>query len=204
MAAPKGTTSQDAERVFRERGGTLRTWAALEAGIHPRTLYALRDAGRIERLARGLYRLTDAEPSANPDLLTVAGRVPAGVVCLISALAFHQITTQIPHEIDLAVPKGAWTPRLDHPPLRVYRFSGKAMTDGIETHDVGGVSVRVFSPEKTLADCFKFRHKIGVDVAIEALRMYWRRGRADVAALTRFAEIDRVSVVMRPYLEAML
>lgn len=204
MAPSNGTASENAERIFREHGGTLRTGEALEAGIHRRTLYALRDAGRIERLARGLYRLADAEPSVNPDLLTVAARIPKGVVCLISALAFHQITTQIPHAVDVALPKGAWTPRLEHPPVRTYRFSGKAMTEGVETHDVSNVNVRVFSAEKTLADCFKFRHKIGLDIAIEALRMYWRRGRADVSAITRFAEIDRVTAVMHPYLEAML
>ncbi|MCP3905199.1 MAG: transcriptional regulator [Planctomycetes bacterium] len=204
MAASSGTASENAERIFREHGGTLRTGEALKAGIHPRTLYALRDAGRVERLARGLYRLATAEPAVNPDLLTVAARIPKGVVCLVSALAFHQITTQIPHAVDLALPKGAWTPRLEHPPVRTYRFGGKAMSEGIETHDVSHVSVRIFSAEKTLADCFKFRHKIGLDIAIEALRMYWRRGRADLSAITRFAEIDRVTAVMRPYLEAML
>ena len=148
MAAPNGTNaSTRAERIFREHGGTLRTGEALEAGIHPRTLYALRDAGRIERLARGLYRLTAAEPSANPDLLTVAARIPKGVVCLVSALAFHQITTQIPHAVDLALPKGAWKPSLEHPPLQIYRFSGKAMTEGVETHDISHVNVRIFSAE---------------------------------------------------------
>lgn len=201
---PKGTAHESAERLFRDRGGTLRTVEALRAGIHPRTLYALRDAGRIERLARGLYRLADAEPSTDPDLLTVALRVPAGVVCLISALAFHRITTQIPHEIDLALPAGAWTPKLDRPPLRIYRFSGKAMTEGIASHDIGGAKVRVFSAEKTIADCFKFRHKIGLDVAIEALQMYWRQRRVNTSAITKFAAIDRVDVVMRPYLATML
>jgi predicted transcriptional regulator of viral defense system len=204
MPTSNGTASENAERIFRDRGGTLRTGEAIQAGIHPRTLYALRDAGRLERLARGVFRLTDAEPSANPDLLTVATSVPAGVVCLISALAFHRMTTQIPHQIDLAIPKGAWTPRLEHPPVQIYRFGGRSMTEGIERHDVGGVIVRLFSVEKTLADCFKFRNKIGLDVAIEGLRMYWRRGRPDLRAITRFAQIDRMTTVMRPYLEAML
>lgn len=204
MAPPNRTAADRAERIFREHGGTLRTREALDAGVHPRTLYALRDTGRIERLARGLYRLTEAEPSANPDLITVAARVPKGVVCLISALSFHRITTQIPHAVDLALPPGAWTPRLEHPPLRTYRFGGRAMTEGVETHVISHVDVRVFSAEKTLADCFKFRHKIGLDVAIESLRMYWRRGRPDLSAITRFAEIDRVTAVMRPYIEVML
>jgi len=204
MARSDETSLEHGERIFREAGGTLRTKQALEAGVHPRTIYALRDAGRLERRARGVYRLARAEPSSNPDFLTVAVKVPAGVVCLISALAFHQITTQIPHQVEIALPRGAWAPRLEHPPIRVYHFSEKAMAEGVEKHDLGGVTVRVFSPEKTLADCFKFRNKIGVDIALEALRMYWRRGRADVPAILRFAEVDRVSAVMRPYLEAML
>ena len=206
MTAQNDTTHENAIQIFRERGGTLRTRDALKAGIHPRTLYALRDSGRLERLARGLYRLADAEPSVNPDLLTVAARVPKGVICLVSALAFHQITTQIPHAVDIALPKGAWTPRLKHPPLRTYRFGGKAMTEGIETHDVSHVKVPIYSEEKTLTDCFKFRNKIGLDIALEALRMYWRRPqrRVNIAAITRFAEINRVASVMRPYIESLL
>jgi predicted transcriptional regulator of viral defense system len=193
-----------AEQVIRKRGGVIRTGDALDAGIHPRTLYALRDAGRIERLARGLYRLTDSEPSSHPDLVTVAASIPGGVVCLVSALAFHELTTQIPRHIDLALPKGSWSPRLDHPPLCIYRFGGKSMTEGIQRHRIDGIGVRVFAPEKTLADCFKFRNRIGKDTAVEALRMYWRRGRADLESILRFAEIDRVTRVIRPYLESML
>ena len=204
MSELHSTATEKAERIFRRHGGTLRTGYAITAGIHPRTLYAMRDSGHLKRLSRGLYQLADIEPAANPDLLTVAARVPGGVVCLISALAFHLITTQIPHEIDLALPQGAWQSRLKYPPIRIYRFSDKVMTEGVETHEEGGVTIRVFCAEKTLADCFKFRNKIGLDIAIEALRMYWRRGRPNINAITRFAEIDRVTKVMRPYLESML
>lgn len=198
---PSATST--AESVFRDAGGTLRTREALAAGIHPRTLYALRDSGRIEQLARGLFRLADADPSADPDLLTVAARVPAGVLCLVSALHFHGLTTQIPQRIHVALPEGASTPRLSHPPLQIYRFRGQAMTEGVDDHLIDGRPLRVYSPEKSLADCFKFRRRIGLDICLEALRAYWRRRQVDVPALRRFASIDRVSRVMQPYLESM-
>ena len=197
------TAAAAAESTFRKAGGTLRTKEALAAGIHPRTLYALRDTGRIEQLARGLFRLADAEPSTDPDLLTVAARVPAGVLCLVSALQFHGLTTQIPRRIHIALPEGASTPRLSHPPLQVYRFRGPAMTEGVEQHPIDGRALRVFSPEKSLADCFKFRRRIGLDICLEALRAYLRRRQVDVAALQRYARVDRVARVMQPYLEAM-
>lgn len=193
-----------ARRVFRRRGGAMRTGEAIAAGIHPRTLYSMRDRGLLERVARGVYRLADTDPVDDPDLLTVAARAPEGVVCLISALALHGMTTQIPHAVDIALPPGKWAPVLDHPPIRVYRFSGKAMTEGVQERTSDGVTIRVYSPEKTLADCFKFRNKIGLDVAVEALRMYRREHRANIAEIMRYAEIDRVTKIMRPYLETVL
>ena len=107
-------------------------------------------------------------PLSNPDLVTVATRIPGGVICLISALSYHEITTQIPHEIHVALPRGAEEPRLDYPPIKTYRFTGEAFTAGVDTHDIDSVSVRIYSPEKTLADCFKFRNKVGLDTVIEA------------------------------------
>jgi predicted transcriptional regulator of viral defense system len=191
-------------KAFNRGGGVLRTSAALRAGIHPRRLYQMRDSGVVERLGRGLYRLADLPPLSNPDLVTVAGKVPAGVVCLISALAYHEITTQIPHEVQLALPRGAEPPRLEHPPLRVFWFSGRAFTEGIERHKVDGIVMRVYSPEKTLADCFKYRNKLGLDTVLEALRLYRTRRRTKVDQLMRFARVCRVEKVMRPYLEALL
>jgi len=190
--------------VFEKHGGMLRTREALRAGIHPHTLYSLRDAGKLERVTRGVYRLADIPPLGNPDLVTVAKRVPAGVVCLISALAFHDLTTQIPHEVHLALPRGAEKPRLKFPPIRTYRFSGEAFTEGVETHELDGVGVRIYSPEKTLADCFKFRNRIGLDTILEAVRFYRERKRVKVDELMRYAEICRVKNVIRPYLEALL
>ena len=204
MKRPAKNSTDRAEILLRRRTGLLRTGEILRLGIHPRVLYALRDAGVLERHGRGLYRRAKAATSANPDLSVVAARVPKGVICLISALAFHEMTTQVPHEVYLALPRGARRPKLAHPPVRVFRFSDEALSEGIEFHTMDGVPVRVYCPEKTLADSFKFRQKIGLDVALEALKLYRQHKRLDVKALLRFARICRVEAVMRPYLESVL
>ena len=192
------------KRAFSRSGGLLRTGAALRAGIHPRTLYDMRDAGVVEELSRGLYRLAGLPALSNPDLVTVALKVPTGVVCLISALAYHEITTQVPHEVHIALPRGTEPPRLKHPPLRVFWFTGRSFTEGIETHKVDDIRLRIYSPEKTLADCFKYRNKLGLDTVLEALRLYRSRKRPNVDELMKFARVCRVEKVMRPYLEALL
>jgi len=199
-----GTRFERALSVFQENGGLLRTAQALRLGIHPATLYALRDSGKLEQISRGLYRLAASSPLGNPDLVTVALRVPQGVICLISALAFHDLTTQVPHEVQAALPRGAEQPRLDYPPLRIYRFTGKSFTEGAEAHELDSIRVRIYSPEKTLADCFKFRNQVGLDTVVEALRLYRERREVRVDDLMRFAAICRVSKIMRPYLEAIL
>jgi len=191
-------------KVFIQHGGLLRTTAALHAGIHPRTLYEMRDQGIVEQLSRGLYRLADLPPLSSPDLATVAAKIPSGVICLISALAYHEITTQIPHEVHVALPRGTEPPRLQHPPLRAFWFTGKAFTEGIEAHPMDGIALRVYIPEKTLADCFKYRNKLGLDVFLEALKLYLARKRPRTDELTKFAVICRVERLMRPYLEALL
>ncbi len=204
------TTNQEAQSIraardaFERAGGTLRMADALRAGIHRRTLYAMRDAGQLATLARGLYRLADAPPLANPDLVAVAAKVPRGVVCLISALAFHEMTTQVAHEVWVAVPRNSEPPRLDHPPIRVVRLSPAPYEAGIEGHTLDGVTVKVYSREKTLADCFKHRGDVGLDTVLEAVRMYKEQGRIDVEAILRYAAICRVARVARPYLEALL
>ncbi|MBI9086393.1 MAG: type IV toxin-antitoxin system AbiEi family antitoxin domain-containing protein [Desulfobacterales bacterium] len=190
--------------VFNKHGGILRTAQALRAGIHPGTLYAMRDSGALEVISRGVYRLADIPPLANPDLVTVATRIPSGVVCLISALSFHELTTQIPHVVHVALRRGAEEPRLDFPPIQTYRFTGESFSEGVETHDHDGVGVRIFSPEKTLADCFKFRNKVGLDTVVEAVRFYREQRRFKVDELMRFARICRVQNVIRPYLEAVI
>jgi len=199
-----GSRFDRAVAVFKKHFGILRTAQALRVGIHPATLYAMRDSGALEVVSRGVYRLADSVPLGNPDLVTVAARIPGGVICLISALAFHGLTTQIPHEVHVALPRGAEEPRLDHPPIKTYRFTGEAFTEGVETHELDGVSVRVYSPEKTLADCFKFRNKVGLDTAVEAVRFYRERKRVKVDDIMRYAAICRVKKIIRPYLEALL
>ena len=143
----------------------------------------MRDGGQLEVLARGLYRLADAPPMGNPDLVTVAARVPHGVVYLISALAFHELTTQIPHEICIAIPRNSEPPRLEYPPILAVRLSRAPYVAGIESHRLDGVTVKVYSREKTLADCFKHRHKIGLDTVLEAVRLYQAQGRIDIDAI---------------------
>ena len=195
---------QRAIDVFRKSGGVLRTVEVLRAGVHQRTLYAMREAGIVDRLDRGLYRLADNPPLANPDLVVVAAKAPKGVVCLISALAYHNLTTQIPHEVYLAVQRGSEFPRIEHPPIRIIQMGRAAFREGIETHDIDGVRVRVYDPEKTLADCFKFRNKIGLDTVVEALRFYRQRRKVKASNLMRYAAVCRVADVMRPYLETLL
>jgi predicted transcriptional regulator of viral defense system len=188
--------------IFRGHGGILRTGEALDLGIHRRTLYAMRDEGLLERLDRGLYRLAELPPLSDPDLVTVARKIPHGVICLISALHFHEMTMQIPHAVSVAVQRGSEPPRLDFPPTRIHLFSGEAFTEGVETHSIDGTSVRIYSPEKTLADCFKYRNRIGMDTVREALELYRERPKSQPGKVLRYARICRVEKVMRPYLEA--
>lgn len=199
-----GGASSRAKQIIRNHGGIIRTAAAMQAGIHPRTIYQLRDQGELEQLSRGVYRLAGLGSVSDPDLVIVASRIPQAVICLISALAFHEITTQVPHAISIALPKGADSPRVDFPPIVTHRFSGAALNEGIEEHQIGGVSVKIYSPEKTLADCFKFRNKIGMDVVLEALKLYKALKKFNLGALLYFAKICRVEKVMRPYLEAII
>jgi predicted transcriptional regulator of viral defense system len=201
------TPSSTAERalsIFRAQGGVLKTQSAMKLGIHPRTLYALRDDALLERLDRGLYRLADAKSLSNPDFVTVALKVPKGVICLISALAFHQMTTQIPHAIFLAIAANDQAPALRYPPLRLFWYSKTAFEDGVDAVDIDGTTVRIYSAERTLADCFKYRNKIGIDVCVEALNLYRRRGKMKLDKLENYAKLCRVERVMRPYMEAIL
>lgn len=193
--------------IFRQHGGILRMSEALQAGITRRTLYSMHDAGLLERLSRGVYRLTSLPGLEAPDLVAVATRAPNGVVCLISALAFHDLTTQVPHAVDLAIPRGAEKPRIDYPPVNIYWFSSNAFSSGIETPTIGptmgGRQIRVYGAEKSIADAFKYRNKIGIEVALEALRTWRSRRRSKIEQLIQYARVCRVERIMRPYLEAM-
>ena len=159
--------------------------------------------GQLEHIGRGLYGLPGREVSAHGSLAEVARRVPKGVVCLLTALRFHGLTTQAPFEVWLAIENKAIAPKLDYPPLRIVRFSGEAFTEGVEEHTVDAVTVRVTSVAKTVADCFKYRNKIGLDVALEALREAWFGKRMTSDDIWRYAKVCRVANVMRPYLESL-
>ena len=182
----------------------MRTADAIKAGIHFRTLRQLCHDSVLEQVSRGIYRLASQPPISNPDLVTMAIRIPNAVVCLVSALAYHELTTHVPHAVAIALKQGSETPRLEHPPIIVHRFEETSLNAGIEEHRIDGVTVRIYSPEKTLADCFKFRHKVGMDVLFEALKLYKTRKTFNLGELLKFARICRVENIMRPYLEAMI
>jgi predicted transcriptional regulator of viral defense system len=189
-------------RLARERG-MLRARDLNTLGIPRAVLSRLVESGHLARIARGLYALADQPWSERQQLAEVALRSPRGVFCLLTALRFHELTTQSPRDVWLAIPNKAHAPKLDYPPLRIVRFSGPALTEGVESHIVDGVGVCVYSVAKTVADCFKYRNKIGLDVALEALRECRRERSATTDELWRCARICRVADVMRPYLESM-
>lgn len=173
-------------------------------GINRAQLQAAVSAGLVERTGRGLYVLPNASTITEQHTLAeVAARIPNGIFCLLTALRFHQLTTQNPSEIWVALPPRAWRPRLDVGPVRLLHFSGVALQAGMEEHEVEGVAVRVYSPAKTVADCFKFRTKVGLDVALEALRETWKARRATMEDLHHFAKVCRVARIMQPYLESL-
>lgn len=194
---------QAAVGLFRQHNAMLRTSQALALGIHPRTLYALRDSGVIVQLTRGLFRLAEPPPLEHPDLVTVALRVPEAVLCLISALALYDITPEIPHEVHIALPRSVKAPRLEHPPIRVYHFSGAALTEGVETVMLDDTPVKVYGPEKSVVDCFRFRNSLGLEVALEALKLCIARKGSSPRQILHFARLCRMERVMRPYLEAL-
>src|SRR5699024_9000765 len=192
---------EEAIKIFREHGPVLRTSEALESGIHSRTLYYMLGEGHITKLERGLYKLADEGSLSNPSLTIVAKKVPKARICLISALDVHELTTAIPHHVYIALPRTSRDPKLNYPPLQIYRFSGRSLTEGIETHYVDGVEAQVYNPAKTIADCFKFRNQIGLDIAIEALKDGVREDKASFNEIVKFARICRVQNVIRPYAE---
>ena len=182
----------------------MRMADVVRSGISRNTLYAMRDAGEVQQLARGLYRLAEMSPLSQTDLVTVAAKSPQAVIYLVSALSFHELTTQIPHEVWIAVPRNSEPPRFEFPPVRISRLRDAAYSIGIESHEIDGVAVRVYSPEKTLVDCFGRRNDVGLDVVLEALKSYVSRGKTKVDLVMEYASKLRVAKAMRPYLEAIL
>lgn len=201
MAARTPTT----EKIIRltRRKGILRLRDLAEHGIHPEYLRRLCVAGKLERSGRGMYRLTGCDYSANVTLVEAARRVPHGVICLLSALRVHEIGTQLPHEIWMMIERRAARPRIHYPRMRFFRASGESFATGIEHRRIDRTEVAIYGVAKTVADCFKYRNKIGLDVALEALRDCLRSKRATIDELWKYARICRVERVMRPYVEAM-
>jgi predicted transcriptional regulator of viral defense system len=193
---------QDKILALAKRKGILRVKDVRAAHIHPEYLRRLCEKGTLIRVGRGLYMPADAQPTANVSLAQAARRVPHGIVCLLSALRFHEIGTANPFEVWIALARDVRRPQVEYPPLRTMRFSGKALTEGVERHRIESVQVKVYNPAKTVADCFKYRNKIGLDVAIEALRDCLQRRKSTRDQLWQYAKICRVTEVMRPYLEA--
>lgn len=183
--------------------GLIRPRDLAERGLPTVALTRLVRQGRLQRVGRGLYALPDRPISEHNALAEVARKHPQAIICLLSALRFHDLTTQSPFEVWLAIPNKARSPKMDYPALRIMRFSGAALTHGVEDHVVDGVSVRVTSVARTVADCFKFRNKIGLDVALEALQEAWRAKRVSMDELWRYATLCRVANVMRPYMESL-
>jgi len=197
-------TLQSALKIFKKNGGILRYKDAMHYGIHPRTLYQLKAKGLIEKIQRGLYCLPGLPGHIQPDFITTITKIPKGVICLISALFFHKLTTEIPHFIYLALPQGYKPPKLEYPPTKFYWFSKATYESGIEIHKFKKISVPIYSKEKTIIDCFKHRNKIGLNIAIEALRKYWKQKNPQLNKLLFFAKISKVEKFIKPYIELII
>jgi len=198
-------TNQPAEKkliAHARRKGIISTRELKDLDIPRVYLTRLVRDGRLDRISRGLYRLPDSDISLHQTMIQVAKRIPNSVICLLSALSFHEVTTQLPRQVWIAMERGTWKPSIRDLPIRIFQFSGKSFREGIVNLQVNGVAVRVYNPAKTVADCFKYRNKIGLDVAIEAVRDVLRKRKATVDEVVKFARICRVFNVMRPYLEA--
>ncbi len=190
-------------RHARDRG-ILRARDLGRLHIPRAVLVRLVGQGRLIRRSRGIYTVAEHEPTEHTDLAAVAARAPNAVICLLSALRFHDLTTQLPWDIWIMIDRKARRPTIDHPEIRVFRASGAALREGVEVHRIEGVDVRITCPAKTVADCFRYRNKVGTDVAIEALRDCWRQRKATMDEIHRYAKINRVANVMRPYMESLV
>ena len=198
------TTDLDRTLKLARRRQGVRSSELAEHGIHRQALSRLVVAGKLERVGRGLYRIPASPLTEHHGLALASAAVPRGVICLLSALRFHGIGTQLPSQVWIAIDRRARLPALGYPPLKVVRFTGAALTEGVRAHRVEGQTVQVYGVAKTLADCFKYRNKIGLDVALEALREAWRARRFAMDELDRYAGVCRVRRVMKPYLEALV
>ena len=204
MERKKRKTFERAREIFHTHNGILRTAQAKKLGIAEPILAQMYKAGLLVKESRGLYRLAGMSPLSYPDFVQVSIKVPNSVICLVSALNYHNLTTQIPYQVYIALPRAQTAPRFEYPPLNIIHLSDEAYQAGIEEYLLDSICVRIYCREKTVADCFKFRNKIGQDVALEALKDYLRQPERNLDKLQRYARIDRVEKVIRPYIEAAL
>ncbi len=196
--------SEDAILKMARKSGVLRAREIREAGLHSEYLRKLCRNGHLIRTGRGLYVLADGEFTEHHGLAEACKRIPHGTICLLSALSYHEIGTQNPHQIWMAIDRAMRKPKVDYPPIRIFRFSGPSLVEGVEEIMIERVKVRIFNPAKTVADCFKYRNKVGIDVAVEALKECWRSRRCNIDELVHYAKICRVGTIMQPYLEAIV
>jgi len=197
-------TTENAILEMARKTGVIRACEIREAGLHPEYLRKLCKSGHLIRISRGLYSLADGDITEHHSLAEACKRIPHGIICLLSALSYHEIGTQNPHQIWMAIDRTMRKPKVDYPPIRIFRFSGPSLKEGIEEKKIEGVSVRVYNPAKTVADCFKYRNKVGIDVAIEALKECWRSRRCEIDKLVHYARICRVSNIIQPYMETIV
>lgn len=192
------------KKVFEKHNGLLRVSEAVRLGVPEHIVYKMVQKGELVKEVRGVYRLTDSDPLGNSDLVQVSLLVPKGVICLISALYFYELTTQIPHSIYVALPQNAGRPRVAYPPLEVFWVTNSLHMVGVDVHVLDGVKVKIYNREKTVADCFKFRKRVGEDIALEALKDYINQPKLDVHKLLGYAKINRVEKLMIPYMKSLL
>lgn len=190
--------------IIRNRGGIIRTREALSLGIHRRTFYSLRDEGEIVPVTRGLYRIEEMEIPTQVHFADASKRIPKGVICLLSALSFHELTTQMPHQIWIAIDRKARKPKIDYPPIRVFHFSNASFAQGIEMHRIMEQEVKIYNSAKTVIDCFRWKNAVGIDVAIEAAKDYLKRRDSSPSKLMEYARACNVEKFVRPYIEALI
>lgn len=198
------TRTQELMSFFQSHGGVARFSTVLKAGFHPDSLIALEKEGKVEKIARGLYRVANYTHGTHPDLVIASLQAPRGVICLLSALFFYDATSEIPKYVALAIPQGSHANRIKYPPIRFYRFASKAWKAGIEEHEIERHKIKVYSLAKTIADCFKFRNKIGMDVARDALKVAVTEKNITPKEIMKYAKICRVDSIIKPILEAMI
>jgi len=198
------TKTQKLINFFKSHGKIIRFSVILKAGFHPDSLAALEEKGKVEKIARGLYKLTDYVIGSYPDLVTASLQAPRGVVCLLSALAFYEVTNEIPKHVDLAIQKTDWVNEIKYPPIKFYKFAPSVYKIGIEEHKIEGHKIKIYNLAKTIADCFKFRNRIGIDVARQALKVAITEKGIKPNDIIFYAKICRVENIVKPIIEAML